>query len=111
MAMTTCRVIVRFSSFFPPSLLISPEKSLQDDDSFFFRLYQDHESLSVVDKSLTLWICDAYVIYKTNVYRCQITSSIYGSRSYMKWRYGGVRHGTSAGKRRDIAFGVLALLG
>ena len=38
-------------------------------------------------------------------------SSIYGSRSYMKWRYGGVRHGTSAGKRRDIAFGVLALLG
>ena len=40
-----------------------------------------------------------------------ITSSIYGSRSYMKWRYGGVRHGTSAGKRRDTAFGVLALLG
>ena len=40
-----------------------------------------------------------------------VTSSIYGSRSYMKWRYGGVRHGTSAGKRRDIAFGVLALLG
>ena len=29
----------------------------------------------------------------------------------MKWRYGGVRHGTSAGKRRDIAFGVLAFLG
>ena len=28
----------------------------------------------------------------------------------MKWRYGGVRHGTSAGKRRDTAFGVLALL-
>ena len=28
----------------------------------------------------------------------------------MKWRYGGVRHGTSAGKRRDIAFGVLDLV-
>jgi hypothetical protein len=39
-----------------------------------------------------------------------ITSSIYGSRSYMKWRYGGVRHGALAGKHRDIAFGVLALL-
>ena len=41
----------------------------------------------------------------------KITSSIYGSRSYMKWQYGGVRHGTSAGKRRDTAFGVLVLLG
>jgi hypothetical protein len=40
-----------------------------------------------------------------------ITSSIYGSRSYMKWRYGGVRHGALAGKRRDVAFGVLASLG
>ena len=37
-----------------------------------------------------------------------VTSSIYGSRSYVKWRYDGVRHGTSAGKCRDIAFGVLA---
>ena len=29
----------------------------------------------------------------------------------MKWRYGGVRHGALAGKRRDIAFRVLASLG
>ena len=40
-----------------------------------------------------------------------ITSSIYGSCSYMKWRYGRVRHGTSAGKCCDIASGVLELLG
>ena len=38
-----------------------------------------------------------------------ITSSIYRTRSYMKWRYGGVRHGAIGGNSRDIAFGVLAL--
>ena len=39
----------------------------------------------------------------------KVTSSIYRTRSYMKWRYGGVRHGAIGGNSRDIAFGVLAL--
>ena len=39
-----------------------------------------------------------------------VMSSIYGSRSYMKWQYDGVRHGTSAGKHWEIAFRVLTLL-
>ena len=38
-----------------------------------------------------------------------ITSSIYRTRSYMKWRYGGVRHGAIGSNSWDIAFGVLAL--
>ena len=36
-----------------------------------------------------------------------ITSSIYGSHSYVKWQYGRVCHGTSARKPQEIAFRVL----
>ena len=40
-----------------------------------------------------------------------VTSSIYRTRSCMKWLYwyGGVRHSAIGGNSRDIAFGVLAL--
>ena len=36
-----------------------------------------------------------------------VTSSIYRTRSYMKWQYGRVHHGAIGGNSQDMAFGVL----
>ena len=70
-------------------------------------LQRNQDKMEAITSELQLSFSESTPSY--SISKNDITSSIYRTRSYMKWRYGGVRHGTIGGNSRDIAFGVLAL--
>ena len=66
----------------------------------------DNGARWLIGSSLKFIVGSVFVNGKMAV---SLMSSIYRTHSYMKWQYGGVRHGAIGGNSRDFAFGVLAL--